>query len=62
MVEFEGMVLDAGGVIIRYGQLYGPGTYYEDEKPPPPRVQIDDAARRTMPILDVAPGIVEVVE
>ena len=32
----ERAVLDAGGVVIRYGQLYGAGTYYETELPPPP--------------------------
>ena len=29
--EHENAVLDAGGVVIRYGQLYGPGTYFETE-------------------------------
>lgn len=58
----EQAVLDAGGVVIRYGQLYGPGTYYEDEKPDPPRVQIDEAARRTMPVLGAPSGVVEIVE
>lgn len=58
----EQAVLDAGGVVIRYGQFYGPGTYYEDEKPDPPRVQIDEAARRTVPVLDAPPGVVEIVE
>ena len=44
---FERTVLDAGGVIIRYGQLYGPGTYYPDPDapPPPPRVHVDEAAQ-----------------
>lgn len=46
--EHERAVLDAGGVVIRYGQFYGLGTYYETELPPPPRVQVDDAARRTL--------------
>ncbi|MBV8220752.1 MAG: hypothetical protein JO325_19990 [Solirubrobacterales bacterium] len=55
-------MLDAGGVVIRYGQLYGPGTYYETEKPDPPRVHVDDAARRTVPILEAPPGIIEIVE
>ena len=53
--EHERSVLDAGGVVLRYGQLYGPGTYFEDEVPDPPRVQVDEAARRTAGLLD-APG------
>jgi hypothetical protein len=44
-------VLDAGGVVVRYGQLYGPGTYYEGELPPHPRIGVDDAARRTVPLI-----------
>jgi hypothetical protein len=60
--EFENSVLNVAGVVIRYGQFYGPGTYFETETPPPPRIQIDDAARRTVPVLDAPPGIVEVVE
>ncbi len=59
---FENSVLTVAGVVIRYGQLYGPGTYFETEKPSPPRIQIDEAARRTVPILHAPPGIVEVVE
>lgn len=59
--EHERAVLDAGGVVVRYGQFYGPGTYYES-KPPPPRIHIDEAARRTLPALDAAPGAVIVVQ
>jgi nucleoside-diphosphate-sugar epimerase len=59
---FERLVLDAGGVVIRYGQLYGPGTYYPDAPPPSPRVHVDEAARATVPLLDAEPGIVEIVE
>jgi nucleoside-diphosphate-sugar epimerase len=59
---FERTVLDAGGVVIRYGQLYGPGTYYETGPPPPPRIEVDEAARRTMPVLDSNSGVVELVE
>lgn len=62
MREHERAVLDAGGVVIRYGQLYGPGTYYETTKPDPPRIHVDDAARRTIPLLDAPLGIVELVE
>ena len=61
--EHERMVLDAGGVILRYGYLYGPGTWYTDELPPEPRVQIDEAARRTVAALDAAAGsIVEITD
>jgi NAD(P)-dependent dehydrogenase (short-subunit alcohol dehydrogenase family) len=60
--EYENSVLNVSGVVIRYGQLYGPGTYFETEQPSPPRIQIDEAARRTMTILDAPPGIVEIVE
>ena len=59
---FERAVLDADGVVIRYGQLYGPGTYYETRVPDPPRIQIDEAAHRTVPTLATPPGIVEIVE
>ncbi len=54
----EDAVLDAGGVVVRYGQLYGRGTYYETEAPAHPRIQVDDAARRTVPLLEAASGVV----
>jgi nucleoside-diphosphate-sugar epimerase len=60
--EHERTVLDAGGIVIRYGQLYGPGTFYEEQLPPPPRVQIDEAARATVPLLGAQPGVVVVTE
>ena len=60
--ELERSVLDAGGVVLRYGRFYGPGTYYPDTLPPPPRIQIDLAARRTVDLLDAPSGIVEVVD
>src|SRR5262249_52505076 len=34
----EHMILDANGTVLRYGQLYGAGTFYEGEPPPPPRI------------------------
>jgi nucleoside-diphosphate-sugar epimerase len=60
--ELERAVLDAGGVVVRYGHLYGPGTFYEGEPPEPPRVHVDDAARRTVSLLGAPSGVVEVVE
>jgi uncharacterized protein YbjT (DUF2867 family) len=58
----ERQVLEIGGVVGRYGRLYGPGTFYEDELPPPPRVDVDAAARATPPLLDAPSGIVTIAE
>jgi uncharacterized protein YbjT (DUF2867 family) len=61
--EHEQLVLDSGGVIVRYGYFYGRGTWYQDHRPPTPRVQVDDAAQRTVEALDAPPGtIVEIVD
>jgi uncharacterized protein YbjT (DUF2867 family) len=54
----EAAVLDTGGVVVRYGQLYGPGTYYETEPPAHPRIHVSDAAQRTVPLVEAAPGVV----
>jgi NAD dependent epimerase/dehydratase family len=60
--EHESMVLGDGGVVVRYGRFYGSGTYYPSELPPPPRVHIDEAARRTLPALAAPPGVLVVVD
>ena len=60
--EHERAVLGAGGVVLRYGQFFGPGTYFEDEAPPPPRIHVDEAARRTVPALEAAPGVILITE
>jgi nucleoside-diphosphate-sugar epimerase len=60
--ELERLVLAAAGVVVRYGRLYGPGTYYEVDKPEPPRVHVDEAARRTVPALDAPSGIIAVTD
>ncbi len=60
--EHESRVLDAGGVVVRYGQLYGPGTFYESQVPPHPRVHVDVAARATPPLIQAPPGVVTVAE
>ena len=59
--ELERAVLGFGGVVLRYGRFYGSGTYHA-EPPDPPRIQIDEAARRTAALLDAPSGMVEVVE
>ena len=62
VAHLEGATLDFGGVVLRYGQFYGPGTYYEDEPPEPPRIQIDAAATRTAELLEAPSGIVTIVD
>jgi nucleoside-diphosphate-sugar epimerase len=62
IAEHERAVLQAGGVVIRYGQLYGPGTYFEAGPPEPPRIHVDDAARQTVPALGVPPGVTVVAD
>jgi uncharacterized protein YbjT (DUF2867 family) len=58
----ERQVLEIGGVVARYGRLYGPGTFYEDELPPPPRIHVDAAAAATPSLLDAPSGIVAITE
>jgi nucleoside-diphosphate-sugar epimerase len=60
--EHERAVLHAGGVVIGYGQLYGPGTLYETDPPQQPRIHVDDAARQTLPAFAVPPGLTIVVD
>ena len=63
VAEMEQAVLEAAGVVVRYGQFYGPGTYFAaQELPPPPRIHVAEAARRTVPLLSAPSGIVRVVE
>jgi nucleoside-diphosphate-sugar epimerase len=60
--ELERLTLEAGGVVLRYGRLYGPETYYPDTLPPPPRIHVDEAARLTVALFDAPSGVVELVE
>jgi nucleoside-diphosphate-sugar epimerase len=58
----EDAVLAADGVVLRYGFLYGPGTYFESELPPTPRVHIDSAAARTLEALVAPTGVLAIVD
>jgi len=60
--EHERLVLEAGGLVIEYGIFYGPGTYGGDRVPDHPRIHVDDAARRTVELLDAPSGVVVVAE
>ncbi len=57
IADHENRVVAVGGTVLRYGQFYGPGTFYEGEPPAGSRIHIDEAARRTMPFLHGPPGI-----
>jgi nucleoside-diphosphate-sugar epimerase len=61
-LEAQVLAYDGVGVVLRYGQFYGPGTYYEAEPPDPPRIQIDAAACQTVSSLEAPRGTVEIVE
>ncbi len=62
VVELERSVLAEGGVVLSYGQFYGPGTYNEQQLPAEPRVQIDHAADRTVELLDAPTGVVVITD
>ena len=60
--EHERKVLDAGGVVLEYGTFYGPGTYGGERVPDPPRIHVEEAARRTLELLDAPSGVYVVAE
>jgi nucleoside-diphosphate-sugar epimerase len=61
-LEAQVLAYEGVGVVLRYGQFYGPGTYYEAEPPDPPRIQIDAAACQTVSSLEAPNGVVTIVE
>ena len=58
----ENAVVAAGGTVLRYGLFYGPGTFFQSEPPPHPRIHVDDTARRTMPFLAGRRGIFTITD
>ena len=58
----ERQVLAIRGVVARYGQLYGPGTFYEHDLPAHPRVHVDVAAQAIPPLLTAPSGIVTIAD
>ena len=60
--QLESSVLAEGGVVLSYGQFYGPGTYNENNIPADPRVQIDRAAELTVSLLDAPSDVVRIVD
>src|ERR1700712_353974 len=62
VAELERSVLAEGGVVLSYGQFYGPGTYNEQQLPAEPRVQIDHAAQRTVELLDAPSSVIVITD
>ncbi len=62
VAELERSILAEGGVVLRYGRFYGPGTYNEQRPPEEPRVHVDRAAERTVAALDEPTGVVVIVD
>lgn len=62
VADMEASVLEYGGTILRYGQFYGEGTYHPSVLPEPPRIHVDEAARRTVAMLEAEPGTHEIVD
>jgi len=58
----EAGVISAGGTVLRYGQFYGPGTFYESAPPAVSPIHVDEAARRTMPFLAGPRGVFTITE
>jgi nucleoside-diphosphate-sugar epimerase len=61
-LEAQVLAYEGVGVVLRYGQFYGPGTYYEAEPPDPPRIEIGNAACQTVSSLEAESGIVEIID
>jgi nucleoside-diphosphate-sugar epimerase len=62
VAQHEQLVLEIGGVVLRYGQFYGPGTYHPDDRPDHPRVHVSDAAERTVELIEASSGIVTIAD
>jgi quercetin dioxygenase-like cupin family protein len=62
VADLERSVLAEGGVVLSYGQFYGPGTYNEQKPPAEPRVHIDWAAERTVELLGEPSGVVVITD
>src|SRR6201996_2422778 len=64
IVELERQVLTTAGiegVVLRYGYLYGPDTWYA-EPPKPPSVHVDAAAQSAILALNKGDGVYNIAE
>ncbi|MBB4693791.1 NAD-dependent epimerase/dehydratase family protein [Paractinoplanes abujensis] len=62
VAALERETLAYGGVVLRYGQFYGPGTFHEDAPPGPPQIAIEKAASRTVELLGAPAGVLEITD
>jgi nucleoside-diphosphate-sugar epimerase len=60
--HLEKAVLAADGVVLRYGQFYGPGTWSDAPPKRGPAVHVETAARRTVDHLDAESGVYLIVD
>jgi 2-alkyl-3-oxoalkanoate reductase len=56
LAEMERAVLDAGGIVLRYGFFYGPGTYYGRDG-----AGTADVRRRRLPVVGKGTGVTSFV-
>lgn len=62
VASLEQQVLADEGVVLRYGQFYGEGTFHPAHPPQPPRVHIERAAEATVDALGEHPGILVITD
>jgi len=60
--DLERAVAAYPGLVLRYGQFHGEGTYHPGGPPDAPSVDIDVAAIRTLGLLDEPPGVITIVD
>jgi uncharacterized protein YbjT (DUF2867 family) len=62
VAELERSVLAESGIVLRYGQFYGPGTYHGQQPPKEPRVHVDRAAEQTVEALGEPTGVIVIID
>lgn len=60
--HLENAVLSAGGVVLRYGQLWGDGTYHRVRPSAGPTLAVEETGRLTMRFFGAESGIYELVD
>lgn len=60
--HIEKVVPEAGGVVLKYGQFYGPGTWSDTAPKKGPAVSVDAAAAATVDHLTAKPGVYTITD